>query len=326
MKAVVLDGAGDVSVLKVRSDVPQPAVGPSDLLVRIHATAINRADVMQRRGHYPAPPGAVADILGLEYAGEVEATGPAVREFAVGDRVFGLAKGGTYAQYVAVHERTAARIPDGIDFETAAAVPEAFTTAHDAMFRLGGFAMGHTLFVQAVGSSVGLAGVQMAKASGGFCIGTSRTPSKLERAQQEGCDLTLLDDDKTVERTVAYTKGRGVDVVFNFIGPSKYASDLAIVRVEGRIIQIGMLGGSSAQVDLRAMGGKRASIIGTALRSRPLEESIAAAREFAAGVVPLLGTKLRPIIDSVYDLDDVAAAHTRVEKNENFGKVVLRVS
>lgn len=325
MKAVVCAGAGDVSVLQVRDDVPEPVLGREDVLVRVRATAINRADIMQRMGRYAAPPGVPADIPGLEFAGVIERAGEAVRERSIGERVFGLVAGGAYAEYVAVHERIAVPIPVDMDFETAAAVPEAFTTAHDALFRLGRFQSGQTLLIQAVGSGVGLAGVQLAKAAGGFCAGTSRTQSKLERAREYGADLALLDDAATVEGVLAFTHGKGVDVIFDFIGPSKFETNLRMLRVGGRIVQIGMMGGLKAEVNFGALTAKRASLIGTVLRNRPLEEKIEAAQAFARGVVPLLGTRLRPVIDRVFALDQIREAHTYMESNANFGKIVIRI-
>lgn len=325
MKAIVLDGAGDVSVLKLRDGVAQPVRGPGDVLVRVHATAINRADILQRLGKYPAPPGVPADIPGMEYAGVVEQAGAAVRDFRPGDRVFGLVAGGSYAQYISAHERTVAHIPADMTFESAAAVPEAFITAHDAMFRLGGFSAGAVLLVQAAGSGVGIAAVQLAKATGGLCIGTSRTPEKLERIREHGCDLALLDDADTLARVLDYTEQRGVDLIFEFTGPGKLDTDLKMLRTGGRIIQIGLMGGASAQVNFALLTGKRATVIGTTLRNRPLEEKIAANQAFVRGVLPLLGSKLRPVIDSVFDLADIAQAHTRMERNENFGKIVVRV-
>lgn len=326
MRAVVCEGAGDVSVLHVREDVPQPAPGRDEVLVRVVATALNRADILQRMGRYPAPAGVPANVPGLEFAGVIERIGDAVLERRVGERVFGLVAGGAYAEYLAVHERIAIPIPAGLDFESAAAVPEAFTTAHDALFRLGRFAPGGTLLIQAVGSSVGIAAVQLAKAASGFCIGTSRTQEKLARAREQGADLAVLDDADTEAAVIGFTQKQGVDVIFDFIGPSKLESNLRMLRPCGRIIQIGMLGGVKAEVSFAALTAKRATIIGTMLRHRPLEEKIAAAQEFARGVVPLLGKALHPVIDSVYPLERVREAHTHMENNRNFGKIVLRIS
>ncbi len=327
MRAIVIAGKGGAEVLEVR-EVPTPEPGSGQVRVRVRACGLNRADLMQARGMYPAPPGAPADIPGLEYAGEVDALGPDVNgPLRVGDRVFGIVGGGGQAESVLTHERMAVPIPPNLDFVQAAAVPEAFITAHDALLAQGRLEPGGRVLIHAVGSGVGTAAVQVAHAMGCTVLGTSRTAAKLERARELGLDHGIdasVEDFAQVAR--ARTDGDGVDVVIDFLGGPALAGNLSALATRGRLVLVGLLGGSTAPFDLNLMLRKRLTIVGTTLRARPLEEKIAATRRFGAQVVPWLARGLvRPVVDSVFASDDVRAAQARMESNEVFGKVILRL-
>ena len=289
MRAIVITGKGGAEVLEVR-EVPTPEPRGEQVRVRVRACGLNRADLMQARGMYPAPPGAPADIPGLEYAGEVDALGPDVTgPLKVGDRVFGIVGGGGQAEYVLTHERMAVPIPANLDFVEAAAVPEAFITAHDALLTQGRLEPGGRVLIHAVGSGVGTAAVQVAHAMGCTVFGTSRTAAKLERARGLGLDHaidTSAEDFAEVVRS--RTDGAGVDVVIDFLGGPALAGNLAALATRGRLVLVGLLGGSGAPFDLNLMLRKRLTIVGTTLRARPLEEKIAATRRFADQVVPWL--------------------------------------
>lgn len=326
MRAVVLETKGDADILKVSEGVAAPEPQGEEIRVRVRAFGVNRADILQRKGFYPAPPDALAPkIPGLEFAGEVDAVGPRARERKVGDRVCGITSSGAYAEHLCIHERTAVRIPEGISFEEAAAIPEAFMTAWDALEQ-GGFTPGGSVLIHAAGSGVGTAGVQLVAAAGGISIGTSRTAEKLERAKQYGLTEGELLDNAWDELAQAKTGGAGVDIILEFIGVSTYAKNLSALRVGGKIVQIGTLGGVRGEINLGAMLGKRATWIATTLRARPLEEKIALARKFERLIMPQFASKkLRPIIDSTFPFNEVAQAHKQMESDKTFGKIIVTV-
>lgn len=324
MRAVVLQTKGDADILKVSDDVAAPEPQGEEVRVRVRAFGINRADILQRKGHYPAPPDAIApNIPGLEYAGEVEALGPRARERKIGDRICGITSSGAYAELLCVHERTTVRIPDGIGFEAAAAIPEAFMTAWDALVQ-GGFEAGGSVLVHAAGSGVGTAAVQLVAAAGGISIGTSRTADKLEKAKTFGLTAGELLDNAWDELARSRTGGEGVDVVLEFIGISTYSKNLSALRTGGRIVQIGTLGSVRGEIDLGLMLRKRATWIATTLRARPIEQKIELARRFERLVMSQFATgKLKPIIDRTYKFADVAESHRRMESNDSFGKIIV---
>jgi len=323
MRAIVISKPGGPDVLTL-VDRPAPEPGRGEVRVRVRATAINRADLLQRMGAYPAPADSPPDIPGLEFAGEVDALGDGVQRLAVGDRVFGLVGGGAYAEQLVTHERAVAKIPDGLSFEHAAAVPEAFITAHDAMVGQAGLRGGETLLVHAVGSGVGTAAVQLGRALGVFVIGTARTADKLARAKALGMNAGVVADQGRFADAV---RAHGEpNVVLELIGGPYLDEDIRAVGVLGRIVLVGLLAGGRNEIDLAGILRKRLRVFGTMLRSRPLEEKLAAMRTFEAQVVPLLARGLiAPVIDTVMDLDAAAAAHTRMASNAGFGKIVLRV-
>jgi putative PIG3 family NAD(P)H quinone oxidoreductase len=327
MKAIVITQPGGHDVLEVR-EVPTPEARGDQVRVRVRACGLNRADLMQARGHYPAPAGVPADIPGLEFAGEIDALGPdVVGPLRVGDRVFGIVGGGGQAEYVVSHERMVVPFPANLDFEQAAAVPEVFLTAHDALEIQGGVRGGERVLVHAVGSGVGSAAVQLAHALGCTVLGTSRTPAKLEQARALGLDVAIDPGREDFAEAVRReTEGRGVDLLIDFLGAPALESNLAALATCGRLVLVGLLGGGTGTIELRALLRKRITMVGTTLRARPLEEKIAVTQRFAARVVPWLERGLvRPVIDRVFAFDDVRAAQARLESNLGFGKVVLRL-
>jgi putative PIG3 family NAD(P)H quinone oxidoreductase len=298
--------------------------------VRVRAAALNRADVLQRRGRYPAPPGAPQDVPGLEFAGEVESVGADARAFAAGQRVFGITAGGAQAEYVVVPESALALVPDNLDWIEAAAVPEAFVTAHDALFTRGGLTLGEAALVHAAGSGVGLAAAQLARAAGARVYGTARTADKLERARAYGLDggVAVAGDPAVFADFVrGRTGGAGVDLVLDLVGASYLAANLDALAPLGSLVMVGTMGGAVAPLDLSLVMRKRLRLAGTVLRARSTEEKARAVGLFAARVVPLLARgAVRPVVDSVYRLAEVRAAHERMESNASFGKIVLSVT
>ena len=325
MLAVVIEGAGGPEVLAIR-DVPAPEPGPEQVRVRVRAAGLSRADVLQRRGQYPAPPGSPADIPDLEFAGEVESVGPGVRGVAPGDRVYGISGGGAQAEYIVTHERLLAPVPEALDWTAAGGVPEVFMTVYDALFAQAELGMGESLLIHAVGSGIGTTAVQLARAAGARTFGTSRTPAKLERARALGLDVALSATG-FAERVRAETGGQGVDVILDVVGGPYLADNLAALALRGRIVVLAAMGGGNAPLPMGLLMSKRARLMGSVLRARPLEEKIEVTRAFARHVNPLLAaSRVRPIIDRVFDLREVAAAHAYLESDASFGKVVLRVA
>ena len=330
MRAVVIVSHGGVEGLEVR-EVERPHAPTADrVLVRVRAAGMNRADLLQRRGVYPAPPWAPQDIPGLEFAGEVAEIGDEVRAWRVGQRVFGITAGGAQAEYVIVPESTLAEVPPNLDWHEAAAVPETFITAHDALFTQARLSMGESVVVHAAGSGVGLAAVQLARAAGARVFGTSRTAEKLERARSFGLDeaIVVADDPSVFSRAVReLTNGAGVEVVLDLVGGPYLQANLEALALRGRLLLVGTTAGASAPFNFGVAMSKRLRIFGTVLRGRSVEEKASATHSFAAHVVPLLEREVvRPVIDKVYSMDEVREAHERLESNETFGKIVLKIS
>ncbi len=326
MKAVVFTGKGGPDVIQVR-DLPEPVPGPGEVLVRVRAAALNRADLLQRRGLYAPPAGTREDIPGLELAGEVVRPGERVSAWKAGDRVMAICSGEAQAELAVVHERMLLPVPDGLSLEQAGALPEAGITSHDALFTLGGLRPGWPVLVHAVGSGVSTAAVQIARAAGATVIGTSRTPDKLERARALGMDHGILverDEPRFADEVRRLTGGRGVPLVLDFVGAPYLAENQAAVALGGRIVVIGTMGGPRGPVDLGALMRARASIVGTVLRPRQLDEKIRAAQDFARDVLPLVAAgRVKPVVDRTFQLSKAREAHERMEKNESFGKLVL---
>jgi putative PIG3 family NAD(P)H quinone oxidoreductase len=304
-------------------DPPAPEGG--QVLIRVRAAGLNRADIMQRLGKYPPPAGFSPNIPGLEFAGEIEAVGGSAENFKKGDRVFGITAGDAQAEYLLVDASLAARIPDDLSFTEAAAVPEVFITAHDAVFTQCGLKHSEWLLVHAVGSGVGLAGLQLAKANGAKVIGTSRTLDKLDRCVDLGLDVPLLTvEPKFADAVISETGGTGANVVLDLVGGPYFPESLNALAVKGRMILVGLTAGRSAEFNLGLALSKRSKIIGTVLRGRSTEEKAAAVQKFVDEVVPLLASgAVKPNVDRVFPAAEVQAAHRYLESNESFGKVVL---
>lgn len=325
MKAVYIKLFGGPENLEIR-DVPEPLRPASgQVLVRVRAAGLNRADLLQRRGLYPPPLGTSPNIPGLEFAGEIVEVGDGVSSREVGDRVFGITAGEAQAEFLTTDAGVVAKIPDNLSFTEAAAVPEAFITAHDAVFTQGELKKGETLLVHAVGSGVGLAAVQLAKAFGAKTIGTSRTADKLERSKKFGLDEAILTGENAEFSQILKSKnGGGVDVVLDLVGAGYFRENLESLLPKGRLMLVGLTSGSVTEFDLSIALRKRLRIIGTVLRGRSVEEKAEATKLFADQVVPLLadGT-LVPNVDKVFPAGKVRDAHGYLESNESFGKVVL---
>jgi putative PIG3 family NAD(P)H quinone oxidoreductase len=330
MKAVVITRFGGPEVLEIR-DVPTPEPGPDEVLVHARGSALNRADLLQRLGRYPAPPGATENIPGLEFAGEVAELGANAQRWRVGDRVLGIIGGGAHAEYVTTHQDALARVPANLEWPAAGGVPEVFITAHDAL-RQAGFKAGENVLVHAVGSGVGLAATQLVKALGGHAFGTSRTPDKIERAKEFGLEAGYaVPEASSLAGLAAFgenvTGGRGFDVVLDLTGGPYFAASLVAMAMRGRLILIGGVAGGKTEVDLYQILGKRLHVIGTVLRARSLAEKIAVTAAFGEEVLPLMGQgTIQPVIDSVFSLEEIRDAHRRLESNDTFGKVVLTIS
>jgi NADPH2:quinone reductase len=327
MKAIVIPRYGDPEVLEL-VDVPDPECGPEDVLVAVRATALNRADLLQRRGFYPAPGRKPAfEIPGLEFAGEVLATGERVDGVEVGDRVMGILSGASYAERIVTNHRLVVSVPANLAWSEAAAVPEAFITAHDALMQCG-LKSGEAVLVHAVGSGVGTAAVQVAAVMGATPIlGTAGSAEKLAAAGVLGLDVPIdYKKQDFVGETLQATAGHGADVIVDFIAASYLDRNVRALAIGGRMIVIGLLGGLKAELDLAALLAKRASIRGTLLRPRPLEEKAAATRAFERQLLPHLASgRIKPVVDSIYAFADVVAAHRHMESNANFGKIVLEL-
>jgi putative PIG3 family NAD(P)H quinone oxidoreductase len=326
MKAIVISRPGGPEVLEIQ-ERPLPSPGRGEVRVRVRATAVNRADLLQRAGSYPAPPDAPPDIPGLEFSGEVDEVGEGVQDLVLGDRVFGLCGGGAYAEALVVHGRAVAKLPRGLSFTEAAAIPEAFITAWDALVEQGGLRAGERVLIHAAGSGVGTAAIQVARAIGARAIGTARTADKLERARPLGLDeAVLVENDAFAATIMEVTGGNGVDVVLELVGGCYLAEDLGCMASRGRIVLVGLLAGSRADLDLRSLLHRRLRLTGTVLRARPLEEKIAAVRQLDRHLTPLFERRaLQPIVDRVLPLARAAEAHALVGSNTTFGKVVLEI-
>lgn len=322
MRAIVIPKFGGPEVLKLRS-VPDPEPSPRELLVKVHAFGLNRADLLQRRGLYPPPPGE-SEIPGLEFAGVVEEVGAETVRWRPGSRVMGIVAGGGYGEYVVVDGRVALGVPRGMDITVAAAIPEAYMTAFDALFLQAGLKRGEVLLVHAMGSGVGTAAVRLARREGVATIGTSRTASKRERAEALGLGMALNGEAAWDRGVMQLTGGRGADVILDLVGAPYLARNQAAVAVGGRHVVVGLPGGSREEIDLRALMARRARLFGTVLRARGVEEKAELASEFRAQVLPgFADGSLVPVIDSVFPVTRVVEAHRRMEANENLGKIVM---
>lgn len=321
---------GDASVLElVERATRAPGVG--EVRIAVRACGLNRADLLQRRGVYPAPPGVVADVPGLEHAGVVEAVGDGVTEWKVGDRVMGIVGGGAMASHLVVHARELVRIPEGTSFTDAAAIPEVFMTAWDALFVQAALRPGMTVLVHAAASGIGTAVSQIGPLAGARVLGTSRSAAKLERCEQLGLLAhgivvapTQGSAPSFAPQVLARTGERGADVIIDTVGAAYLEENLRALAPRGVMVCLGLLAGATGTLPMGLLLAKRAHVVGSVLRSRPLEEKIALAQRFAREALPWIASgALRPIVDRVLPIEEIAAAHRAMEADENVGKIVL---
>ncbi|MDQ6781157.1 MAG: NAD(P)H-quinone oxidoreductase [Candidatus Eremiobacteraeota bacterium] len=323
MKALRITRFGDPDVLRVEK-VARPQPLPGQALVRVRAAGVNRADLLQRAGHYPPPSDAPPDIPGLEFCGEIVELVSAQTSLRLGDRVFGLCSGGAQAEFLAVDARLLLAVPAALDDVDAASIAEAYVTAHDALITQANVQPAERVLVHAVGSSVGIAALQIARMRGCQVFGTSRSPKKLARAKSfglhEGFDTT---GDDFAQGLAPYG---GVDVIVDFVGAPYFEKNLAVLALNGRLISLATLGGGSAALSMDTLMRKRLHLIGSVLRSRSTDEKVTATRAFERDVLPAIADgSVRVPVDTVFPLEQAAAAHRYVQANENFGKVVLTV-
>jgi NADPH2:quinone reductase len=326
MQAVWISTYGGPEVLEIRT-VGKPLINDDHVLVRVRASSLNRADLLQRQGKYPPPPGFPPEIPGMEFAGEVVETGSSVRQWKPGQRVFGLIGGGAHAEYVVTYEHLLAELPANLDWIQAAAVPEVFITAQDALLIQANLRPGENVLIHAVGSGVGLAAVQLARAIQAIPYGTSRTADKIEKSKPLGLEAGLVlshNFDDLPAATEKWTAGKGINVLLDLVGGPYVRASQKAMAYQGRMILVGTVAGGSYELDAKYVMSKRLQIRGTVLRARSMEEKIAATRLFAAEVVPLLARGvLKPNVDSVFPISKISQAHQRLESNETFGKVVV---
>lgn len=321
MRCVVYTGAGGNEVVSCE-ERPDPVCGDEEVLINAAFAGLNGADVAQRGGHYPAPPGWPADVPGLEVAGVIEQVGAKVRGWQVGDRAYGLVGGGGLADRVAVHERCVVRVPSRLDAREIAAIPEVFITAHDAVATQAGLRPGDTLLVHGAAGGVGSAAVQIGIAAGATVIGISRHAEG--RAAIAGWGATAIDADGWVEAVAELTGGRGADVILELVGAPNFAGNMQAIARRGRLAIVGIGAGQKVELMLRDLMTKRATLFGTTLRARPLEEKIDAIQRFHRECGPLLDAgRLNPVIDRAFPWIEAADALARMESSGKVGKVLL---
>jgi putative PIG3 family NAD(P)H quinone oxidoreductase len=318
MRAIHHTSAGGPEVLSL-ADAPTPEPGPAQIRVRVETAGLNRADILQRRGRYPSPPGWPADIPGLEYAGVVDKAGADVSRWRPGDRVMGLVGGGAHAEFVVVHEEEALPLPDSMGMVEAAAIPESFLTGWDALVTRGRLVAGERVLLHAVGSGLGTAMIQLAKRIGATVLGTSRTPAKLQHARALGLDIGIDTSGGSFREAVI----EPVNVIIDVLGGPAFADNLAILAPRGRLVMLGFLQGPQVDTSLDQILRKRLEVIGSVMRTRLLPERVSLVREFEAEVLPMLAAGIHPVIGATFPFSEIARAHQAMESNEPFGKIVL---
>ena len=324
MRAALITEPGKPEVLQSQ-EIEDPIAGPDDVLVEVKASALNRADLAQRQGNYPAPPGIRADVPGLEFSGVVMEVGARAIGVKEGDRVFGLLGGGGYASKIVTHHRMAMPMPPNLDFVQAAAIPEVFFTAYDALFNHCDLKMGERVLIHAAGSGIGTAAIQLAHHAGAYSFGTAGTDEKLVSAAKLGLDDGINYRNQDFAQVVKErTNGQGVDVILDVVGAPYWEANLSSLAVNGRLVLVGTLGGANVETSLGRLMPKRLSIHGTVLRPRPLEEKIALTNQFKNHVLPLIAQeRIKAVVDRTFPLADASLAHEYMETNANFGKIVL---
>jgi putative PIG3 family NAD(P)H quinone oxidoreductase len=322
-KAIRIREPGGPEVLEV-GEIEVPAPGPSEVLVEVAAAGLNRADCLQRRGFYPAPPGVPADVPGLEFAGVVESIGGSVSAWKPGDRVMGIVAGGAMATRVRTEAAELMPVPKELSLEEAAAVPEVFLTAYDAIVLQGGLQASQAVLFHAVASGVGTAGIQLASVIGATSIGTSRTAHKLPRCTDLGLTHAVFVEEGEFADTVLAAVPKGANVILDTVGAAYLQQNVKVIAKKGRIIVIGLMGGVKGELNLGALLAKRASIHGSVLRSRSAPEKAELTKSFTDEMLDRFATEeLKPIIDDALPMTDIQAAHQRMDANETFGKLVL---
>jgi putative PIG3 family NAD(P)H quinone oxidoreductase len=325
VKAIVVDEPGDPEVMRL-GEVADPVAGPGEVLVRVRATAVNRADTLQRRGLYPPPPGA-PEIIGMEAAGAIDAVGDGVDGWHVGNEVCALLSGGGYAERVAVPAGQLIPIPEGMSWTEAAAIPEVFLTAHDNLVTRGRLAAGETVLIHGGGGGVGTAAIQLAHRAGARVLATAGSAEKLRRCRELGADAGINHrEEDFVARARELTGGGGVDLVLDVMGASYLARNLEALAPDGRLVIIGLQGGASAGIDLNLLLRRRLTVIATTLRGRSAGQKAEIVRRFVDDALPgFEDGSLRPVVDRVLPLAEAAAAHRAMEAGDNVGKIVLVV-
>jgi tumor protein p53-inducible protein 3 len=325
MKAIIVQ-TGQKDNPLVWQEEPVPTHGDDEVLVDIHATALNRADLSQRAGKYPPPPGA-SDILGLEMAGQIAALGANVTGWQVGDRVCALLAGGGYAEQINVPHQMLMPIPGNWSYEQAAAVPEVFYTAFVNLFMEAGLQTGETVLIHGGASGVGTAAIQLAREAGCRVLITAGTNEKVARCTELGAELAInYKKEDFAERIQDYTHGDGVDVILDMVGAAYLERNIGLLKLRGRLVFIAVLSGTKAEINLAALMGRRLRLIGSVLRSRSVAEKIEIKQRFMEQFWPLLeqGT-IQPVIDSVYPIEQANEAHQHMANNKNIGKIILKV-
>ena len=333
MKAIRIREPGGPDVLEA-TEVPDPAAGPGEVLVRVHSAGINRADVLQRMGRYPAPADAPPDIPGLEFAGEIVELGADVADWSRGDRVMGILGGGGYAELAAVPVGQLLRVPSELDWVGAGAIPEVFLTAADALFERGRMQPGDRVLIHTAGGGVGTAALQLARVAGASAVIGTASAGKLEQIEAAGLPLDLGIDrhgGSFADAVRSHTGGAGVDVILDTVGAPYWEDNVASLATLGRLVVVGVMGGMKVEVDLRALMGRRATVVGTVLRARPKDEKARVTANFAARFLEefspdgSVAPRLAPVVDRTFPLAEAAEAHRYVESNRSFGKVLLDV-
>jgi len=326
VKAIVFDRPGDPSVMRL-GDAPAPELQPGSIRIRVVATSVNRADLLQRQGLYPPPPGA-SPILGLECAGEVAEVAPDVAGWRVGERAMALLPGGGYAEQVVVPAACAMRVPERVSLEQAGGIPEVFLTVFLNLFELGALPEGGSALVHGGGSGIGTSAIQLVKQVSGAIVVTAGDDAKCDRCTRLGADRAVnYRSGDFVEAVHAQTDGRGVDVVLDSIGARYLEQNLSALALDGRLVLIGLMGGSKAEIGLATLLLRRLHVIGSTLRSRSVEAKAATIAGFEARFGAALAEgAIRPVIDRVLPLEEAPEAHRAVAASEHFGKVILRVS
>ncbi len=324
MRAVVLEKYGGVEELGLKS-VPEPQPEAQELLIKVHATALNRADILQRMGLYPAPPSEY-EIPGLEFSGTVQDIGSEAIGFSIGDPVMGIVTSGAYAERLAIHHRQVMAIPRNLNMQQAAAIPEAWLTAYDALSDKGQLQNGQTCLIHAGASGVGTAAIQIAKRLGAK-VAITASKAKIRSCIALGADKGIdYQQEDFVEAIQTWTEGKGVDVIIDLVGGSYLQRNIKSISTKGIIVQVGLMGSEKPELDLGALLRKRITLIGTVLRSRSLQEKIDLTQKFSGHLLSDFDSCFETVIDSVFPFEKIAEAHTRMEKNLNVGKIVIDIS